>query len=63
MALLMRPGTTLLMAGIVSFFVSRFIGVVPLIGSALVVMTALFGMFAIVGGVWLMIAEWRAGQA
>lgn len=63
MALLMRPGYTLLLAGLVSFLVSRFIGVVPLVGGILTGMLALFGMFAIVGGIWLVIAERRAGQA
>lgn len=63
MALLMRPGTTLLLAGLVSFLVSQFIGFVPLVGGVLTAMLALFGLFAIVGGVWLSIAEWRADQA
>ena len=49
MALLMRPGYTLLLAGLLSFLVSRFIGVVPLVGGILTGMLALFGMFAIVG--------------
>lgn len=60
MALLMRPGWTLLLVGIVSFLVSRFIGVVPLIGSMLMVMTLLFGLFAVVGGLWLIAMERRA---
>lgn len=63
MALLMRPGTTLLLAGIVAFLVSRFIGFVPLIGGILTGMLAIFGMFAVVGGIWLIVAEWRAGPA
>ena len=62
MALLMRPGTTLLLAGLVAFLVSQFIGFVPVVGGVLTGMLALFGMFAIVGGVWLSVAEWRAGQ-
>jgi uncharacterized membrane protein len=60
MALLMRPGWTLLLVGIVSFLVSRFIGIVPLLGSMLVAMTLLFGLFAVVGGLWLIAMERRA---
>lgn len=56
----MRPGWTLLLAGIASFLVSRVIGVVPLIGSMLAVMLMLFGVFALVGGVWLIAMERRA---
>lgn len=62
MALLMRPGYTLFLAGIVSFLASRVIGIVPLIGGALVAMTLLFGMFAVLGGVWLIMAEWRSAR-
>lgn len=63
MALLMRPGYTLLLAGILSIFFSRFIDIVPLIGGVLAVMMSLFGIFAVVGGIWLIIAEWRAAKA
>ncbi len=62
MALLMRPGYTLLLAGIVSFFVSRFIDVVPLIGSMLGVMLFFFAVFAVVGGVWLVVADKRQAR-
>lgn len=60
MALLMRPGWTLLLVGIASFVASRFIGVVPLIGSMLAVMSLLFGIFAVIGGLWLIAMERRA---
>ena len=63
MGLLMRPGYTLLLAGIVSFLASRFVGIVPLIGSTLGVMTFLFAIFAFVGGVWLVVAERRAAHS
>ncbi len=63
MGLLMRPGFTLLFAGIASYFVSRFIDFVPLIGSMLAVMTFLFAIFALIGGVWLIVAERRAAGA
>ena len=62
MALLMRPGYALLLAGVLSFIVSRFIGVVPLVGMLLTAMTVLFGVFAIVGGLWLIVAEIRDGR-
>jgi hypothetical protein len=60
MGLLMRPGSTLLLAGVLSFAVSRFIDFVPLIGGMLAVMTFLFAMFAVVGGTWLLVMERRA---
>ncbi|MGB5756006.1 MAG: hypothetical protein WBM50_03755 [Acidimicrobiales bacterium] len=63
MALLMRPGTTLLLAGILSFLVSRYIDIVPLIGSMLAVMLFLFSVFAMIGGVWLVVAERRTARA
>lgn len=58
----MRPGYTLLLAGVVSFLVSRYIGIVPLVGSMLGVMTFLFALFAVFGGLWLIMAEWRAAR-
>lgn len=58
----MRPGYTLLLAGLVSFFVSRFVDFVPLIGSMLAVMLFFFAMFAVVGGIWLVVAERRAAR-
>lgn len=63
MSLLMRPGSTLLVAGVFSFVVSRFIDFVPLIGSMLAVMTLLFALFAVVGGMWLLVIERRASQS
>ena len=63
MALLMRPGTTLLLAGILSFLVSRYIDIVPLIGSMLAVMLFLFSIFAVIGGIWLVVAERRTARA
>ena len=60
MALLMRPGATLLLAGIVSFILSRFIDFVPLIGGMLSVMLFFFAVFAVIGGVWLTVANARA---
>ncbi len=62
MGLLMRPGYTLLMAGVASYFVSKFIGALPLIGGALTVMAFLFSIFAVVGGVWLVVAERRSAN-
>lgn len=61
MALLMRPGYTLLLAGIVAFVGSRFIDLVPLIGGMLQAMLFFFAIFAVVGGVWLIVANRRAG--
>lgn len=62
MALLMRPGYTLLLAGVLAYVVSRFIDVVPLIGSTVAVMLFLFALFAVVGGLWLIVAERRAAR-
>lgn len=62
MGLLMRPGYTLLFAAVAAYVVSRFIGVVPLIGGGLAVMLFLFSLFAAFGGVWLIVAERRAGD-
>jgi len=62
MALLMRPGYTLLLAGVLSFVVSRFIDVVPLIGRTVAVMLFLFSLFAVLGGLWLIVAERRAAH-
>lgn len=62
MALLMRPGTTLLLAGVVSYVVSKFIGGLPLLGSILSAMLLLFSIFAVIGGVWLIVAERRAAR-
>ena len=62
MALLMRPGYTLLLAGVLAYVVSRFIDVVPLIGSTVAVMLFLFALFAVVGGLWLIFAERRAAR-
>jgi hypothetical protein len=59
----MRPGWTLLLAGIASYLVSRVIGVVPLIGSMLGVMLFLFALFAVFGGLWLIVAERRAARS
>ncbi|MGH1488784.1 MAG: hypothetical protein ACRBK7_05225 [Acidimicrobiales bacterium] len=59
MALLMRPGYTLLLAGIASYFASKFVDVLPVVGSMMAVMLFLFAMFAVVGGIWLVIAERR----
>ena len=63
MGLLMRPGYTLLLAGIVSFLLSRVIDIVPLVGSMLAVMTFLFALFAVFGGIWLVVAERRSAGA
>ncbi len=63
MALLMRPGTTLLLAGILSFLVSRYIDIVPVIGSMLAAMLFLFSIFAVIGGIWLVVAERRTARA
>jgi len=63
MGLLMRPGYTLLLAGVASFLVSRFIDFVPLIGSMLAVMLFFFAVFALIGGIWLVVAERRAAGA
>lgn len=56
----MKPGYTLLLAGAASYVASRFIGFVPLVGGTLTVMTFLFAIFAVIGGVWLVVAERRA---
>jgi hypothetical protein len=61
MGLFMRPGYTLLLAGIVSFFGSRYIDIVPLIGNMLQYMMFFFGVFGLIGGVWLIVANRRAG--
>lgn len=58
----MRPGYTLLLTGVVAFLVSRVIGIVPLIGSMLGIMLFLFSLFALVGGLWLILAERRAAR-
>lgn len=58
----MRPGYTLLLAGMFAFLVSRFIDFVPLIGSMLAIMLFLFGAFALVGGLWLIVAERRTAR-
>ncbi len=63
MGLLMRPGFTLLFAGVASYFVSKFIDFIPMIGGMLAVMTFLFAIFAVIGGVWLIVAERRAAGA
>ena len=63
MGLLMRPGYTLLLAGVASFVVSRVIDFVPLVGGMLAIMTFLFAIFALVGGVWLVVAQRRAAGA
>ena len=63
MALLMRPGWTLLLAGIASYLVSRVIGSLPLIGATLAIMAFLFALFAVFGGVWLIVAERRAARS
>lgn len=59
----MRPGFTLLFAGVASYFVSKFIDFIPMIGGMLAVMTFLFAIFAVIGGVWLIVAERRAAGA
>jgi membrane protein implicated in regulation of membrane protease activity len=59
MALLMRPGFTLLLAGAAAYVVSNFIGSLPLIGGTVAVMLFLFSIFAVVGGLWLVVAEFR----
>lgn len=59
MGLLMRPGYTLLLAGIASYFVSKYIDFVPLVGGMLAIMLTFFAIFAVVGGIWLVIAERR----
>lgn len=55
----MRPGYTLLLAGVASYFGSKFIGSLPLIGSMLAVMMFMFAIFAVIGGMWLVVAERR----
>lgn len=62
MGLLMRPGYTLLLAGIASFFVSKYIDFVPMIGSMLAVMFLFFSVFAVIGGIWLVVAERRTAS-
>ncbi len=62
MALLMRPGFTLLAAGVLSYVASRYIDFVPIIGRALVFMTFTFAIFAVIGGIWLIVAERRAAE-
>lgn len=59
----MRPGYTLLLAGIAAYFVSRVIDFVPLIGSMLAVMLFLFAIFGVIGGLWLVVAERRTARA
>lgn len=59
----MRPGWTLLLAGVVAFALSQVIGGLPLIGGMLAVMLFLFALFAVFGGLWLIVAERRASQS
>lgn len=63
MGLLMRPGYTLLAAGIASYFASRFVGGVPLVGSMLTFMLFIFAIFGVIGGIWLIVAERRNANA
>lgn len=60
---MMQPGWALLFVGIGSFFASRFIDVVPLIGGMLGVMLFTFSIFAVIGGVWLVVANARSSDA
>lgn len=55
----MRPGYTLLLVGILSYLVSRYIDALPVLGSMLQFMMAFFAVFAVVGGLWLVVAERR----
>ncbi len=59
MGLLMKPGWALLFAGVGAYVISRFIGALPLIGGIVATMAFLFSIFAVIGGVWLIIAELR----
>lgn len=59
MGLLMRPGYTLLLAGVASYVASNFIGSLPVVGSMLAIMMFMFAIFAGVGGLWLVVAERR----
>ncbi len=61
MGLLMKPGWALLFAGVGSYVISRFVGVLPLIGGLVSTMAFLFAIFAVIGGVWLVIADFRHG--
>ncbi len=62
MALMMKPGWALLIAGVGSYIISRFIGVVPLIGGIVATMAFLFAIFAVIGGIWLIVADARAAD-
>ena len=55
----MRPGYTLLLAGIASFVGSRYIDIIPVIGNMLQYMLFAFAVFAMIGGVWLVVANMR----
>lgn len=50
-----RPGLMLFIVGVVAFFGRKFVGWVPLIGGVLGFMLLAFGLFAMVGGAFVMI--------
>ncbi len=52
-----RPGVVLLLSGIVAFLARRFFGWVPLIGGVMSTILFVFAIFAIVGGVWLLLMD------
>ncbi len=52
-----RPGVVLLLSGIIAFLARRFFGWVPLIGGVMSTILFVFAIFAIVGGVWLLLMD------
>lgn len=48
-----RPGVTLLIAGIVSFFLRWPASWIPFLGGLLAWMLLLFAVFAVIGGIWM----------
>lgn len=59
MSLLMKPGSTLLLAGIALLLISRVIDIVPFVGGTLSFGLVILGLFGLVGGVWLIMSERR----
>ncbi len=52
-----RPGVVLLLSGIIAFLARQFFGWVPLIGGVMSTILFVFAIFAIVGGVWLLLMD------
>ncbi len=59
MSLLTKPGSTLLVAGVLSVLVSRVIDIIPFFGGTLSFLLLLAGLFGIFGGLWIIVTGRR----